>query len=194
MCFITPKIKCKISWNGRELQVRVRRGVKAPLSRISGRVRIIAIKSLQATPKRIARKNPSKPGTPPHTIYNRKKGGHRMRMILYAERRPMEWVVGPKILGTQSKPAPSIHEHGGTKTVVNKRVRKTRRKVTSAQRKAYRKKVRSGAIVTDYKKLQKQNRVQVTQKSVTYPKRPFMNPALQKMIPIIAQNFRNSVK
>ena len=116
MSVITPKIQCKVSWNGRELHVRVRRGLKAPLARIAGRVRILARRQLKVQPARSARKNRSKPGESPHTIFNRNKGGHRMRMILYAERRPLEWVVGTRILGTQSKPTPSPVRPGAAAT------------------------------------------------------------------------------
>lgn len=194
MSIVTPKIRVKVSWNGRELHVRVRRGLKAPLARIAGRARIIARRQLKSQPARSARKNPSKPGESPHTIFNRNKGGHRMRMILYAERRPLEWVVGTRILGTQSKPTPSVHEHGGIKTVVKKTILKTGRATTKAQRQAYREKVRSGALTVDYKKLAKQKRIRTTRKRAIFPKRPFMNPALKKIIPQIPQMFRNTVK
>ena len=175
--------------DGRELHVRVRRGVKAPLGRISGRVRIIARRSMKAVPKRTARKHPSAPGTPPHTIFNRAKGGHRMRMVLYAERQPGEWVVGPTILGMRSRPTPALHEHGWSRALVVKHVIKTGRKTTARQRAAYRKK-----HMWTYKSKALRGRVKTSIKMKKYPRRPFMEPALVKMVPLMPQMFKNSIK
>lgn len=199
MNILQPKYQVRITMDGRELHVRVRRGIRAPLARIAGRVRMIARRSLKAVPARTARKNPSRPGEQPHTIFNRQKGGHRMRMMWYAERRPGEYVVGPRILtnknGTyQNKPTPAIHEHGGQRALIIKHIVKTGRKTTRAQRAAFKRKVRSGQIKWSYKDRGIKNRTKTTARIKTYPRRPFMEPALKKMIPKMPQMFKNSIK
>ena len=112
---LQPKIKVNVSMDGRELQVRVRRGVKAPLGRIAGRVRMIARRSLKAVPARSARKNPSRPGEQPHSIFARNKGGHRMRKMWYAEQQPVGTALhgvrlkGGSVLGVFSKDAVAVN-------------------------------------------------------------------------------------
>ncbi len=199
MNVLQPKIKVNVSMDGREIQIRVRRGVKAPLGRIAGRVRMIARRSLKAVPARSARKNPSKPGEQPHSIFARNKGGHRMRKMWYAEQQPGQWVVGPHILmrknGTyQSLPTPAIHEHGGTKAVTIKHLRKMGKKTTPKQRAAFRRKVQRGEITWSYRSNALRGRVVTTHKVKTFPRRPFMEPALKKIIPIMPQMFKNSIK
>ena len=122
-----------------------------------------------------------------------------MRKMWYAEQQPGQWVVGPHILtrknGTyQSLPTPAIHEHGGTKAVTVKHLRKTGRKTTPRQRAAFQRKVQRGEITWSYRSKALQDRVVKSTRMKTFPRRPFMEPALKKIIPIMPQMFKNSIK
>ena len=195
---LQPHIKMKYHPNGKELRLSVTKGMQRALGRIAGRVRMTARRSLKAVSARRARRSPSHPGEAPHSIYSKNKGGHRMRMILYAQRQPLEWVVGSRVLTSarsrQSLPTPALHEHGGSKTVTFYRFRKSGRAVSAAQRRAFWSKVRSGRLKVDYAALRRQGRVTRSVRRVQFPKRPYMHPALQRILPQIPGMLRNALK
>lgn len=109
------KVQMKVEWHGRELDVKIQKGVNMSLGRIAGLVRRLARRSLRTGTKR----RPSVPGAPPHSIKDPTKG-HRIRMIYYAKVKDGVWVVGPTLLTPRKgfgKPTPAVHEHGGTRTI-----------------------------------------------------------------------------
>ena len=173
------------------------KAARAVLARAAGRLRIQARRSLKAVSGRRARKNPSKPGEPPHSIRD-KKTGHRMRLILYAQRQPMEWVIGPMLLASRhqsnSNPTPAVHEHGGSKVKTTYTVKKQKSRTTARQRRAFREKVRSGEIKYSYKELAREGRATRSVRRISYPKRPFMQPALARLAPQIPAMFANKIK
>jgi hypothetical protein len=194
---IQLKPTVKITMHGRELHLKITGAARSVLGRVAGRLRIQARRSLKAVAAKRARKNPSRPGQPPHSIRD-KVAGHRMRMILYAENRPMEWVIGPRLLTSKSRttgtPTPAIHEHGGSKTQTIYTIQKVRKSTTARQRKAFRDKVRRGEIQYSKKQLVQMGRATKSTKRITYPKRPFMLPALKKLAPQIPAMFANKLK
>ena len=193
-----PHIRMKYRDHGKDLHLRLTKGLQRTLGRIAGRVRQSARRSLKAVSGKRARRSPSRPGEAPHSIYSKTKGGHRLRMILYAQRQPLEWVVGPRVLtsakGKSSTPTPALHEYGGMKTIVTQTFRKSGRHVSAAQRRAYRAALRSGQLKLDYAALRRRGRILQSVKRVRFPKRPYMHPALQRLIPQIPGMLRNALK
>lgn len=207
MAAVKPKIKIKWSWNKRNVRIEILRKVEAPLKRASAMVRKDAVKSLKpyVSPK-TARKNPSRPGEPPHSIRHKRNAAHRMKMILFAEQKPGTYVIGPKVLiGKGShNPTPAVHEHGGYKTRTVSWIdarRIDRRPSTEKQRKAFQKKIISGEIQSVYipakdqlgeghKRWQKKRKTVV----IKYPQRPFMAPALRAIIPKLPDIFAKGMK
>lgn len=238
----TPKITTHTTWNGKTLSVKIAHAMDTQLGRIAGKTRKLALKRLTVVPPKTARQNPSKPGQSPHSIYNKKKGGHRMRRhLLYAKSREGEYVVGESKLGTkrrffQSLPTPALHEHGGRKRVTfwpdastfknlkkrkitDARKRKLRaaiareaasgkppkywtdtrsskakragvgRQLTKRQKESFWIKVQARTIIVDNKPKKDEQH-----KMVTYPRRPYMEPALRSVVPMIPGMLRNTIK
>ena len=111
-------------------------------------------------------------------------------------------IVGAlKLSGTsRGEPVPGLHEHGGDKVVEQfapkaKRVL-AKRPTTEKQRAAFRKlAIASDPRVDDYVR-QNRGRFKTlkVRKSVSFPERPFMAPALQKALPKLPAMWSGSVR
>lgn len=145
------------------------------------------------------RKKASAPGSPPSN--HAKKGmAASLRNILYGlENVGQSVVIGPigfktqRTRGTisQTRPVPNVHEFGGfvhrVKAIPSRvRVRKPSL-LSNAQKAAFVAKIKSGAIV---KPVQSYNYIEENR---TYPKRPFMKPALDQEKPKFPQLWANTV-
>jgi len=144
---------------------------RSPLQQAGIKVRQTAIGSIRTASERMrglsktARK-PSKPGRPPRSWKLRKKtkgrrgGNPPFKMIFSVPEKlgtsVVVWMVG---FTSKAQPVPGLHEHGGRarRTVYEKRRQRSKT---------------SGRFI-------KSKGFPVT-KSVSYPERPFMFPALQK--------------
>ena len=127
------------------------------------------------------RKGPSQPGQPPSAHKSKqlaalkkmgraKHNGALLRELLFFSYDPStrSVVVGPLGFKTKGIPVPALHEFGGSRMAY-----KNERFVAGRGRKA--------------------KTVEIGGKTVRYPKRPFMAPALDKMLPRFAQTFKGSI-
>jgi hypothetical protein len=158
-------------------------------------VRKIAIRSI-----RRGKKKPSKPGTPPRT----RAAGDPMRRIYSVPMRGGRGVIvgALKLSGvSRGEPVPGLHEHGGDKTIevidpaAKKRVI-AKQPTTEGQRKAFHKLARAKDPRVEL--YLRQNRAKLEalrkRKSVSFPERPFMAPALQKALPKLPAMWSGSVR
>jgi len=149
------------------------------------------------TRKRIHKSKPSKPGTPPHAI----KPHPFMRKLsdFSYDQATESVVVGPLPFRVAKGVVPPLHEFGGTKKIRNPRRRKRRIgsggeiSVTGGKRKRVRYiKLRTAAQVARANRLNEQlyGSEYITGK---YAPRPFMRPALTKVMARYPEFWTNSV-
>jgi hypothetical protein len=131
------------------------------LSRAGAVVRVIARRSMKQVGPDAP---PSAPGTPP-----RSRKGLLKKFLYYVYDPTTEGViVGPALLsGRRSIPVPALHEHGGTARVTAREVR--------------------------WRTEQGQRVKEITKRRVvtSYPRRPYMQPALEKVIPRMPEFWRD---
>lgn len=143
---------------------------QTPLQRAGVKVMLNArqsIRRVQAlTPKGKPTK-PSKPGRPPKS---RSPGDPFKRIFTVPDKFGTSQIVGPVGFGSKGVPVPAIHEHGlkVLRSVIERRQRRNR----------------LGQYATVSRKRVK--------KLVQYPERPFMVPALNKVIPQLPMLWRSS--
>ena len=112
-------------------------------------------------------------------------------------------IVGAqKLSGTsRGEPVPGLHEHGGDKTIevidpaAKKRVL-AKRPTSEAQRKAFRKLALAKDSRVQRYTADRKAKVKALRKSksISFPERPFMAPALQKSLPKLPKMWSGSVR
>lgn len=154
------------------------------LKEAGGFIRKVARNSIRT------RKKASTPGTPPSN-HAAKKVAASLKNILYGlENRNQTVVVGPigfklqRTRGTvsQSRPVPNVHEFGGfvhrvKRVPVRSASRRGASVLSPAQKQAFQRKVKDGSIVRP------ETQYSFVEENRTYPKRPFMKPALDIAAP-----------
>lgn len=145
---------------------------ETPVKRFGLKVRRRAIHSIpkaERAKKEKTRRKPSKPGRPPKS----RSPGHPLRLIYSV---PINFgtaaVIGAVGFGQDLRPVPGRHEHGRTVSIAVPQRRTTRTARSKKQSKAARKHFLSGRI--------KSKPLPRIRKTVKYPERPFMKPALKK--------------
>lgn len=117
----------------------------------------------------------SPPGQPPYAYST--NPSQTLRKVLYgydASRQSV--VVGPDLIGNPSgTTVPELHEHGGSKTITEVEIRPGVWRLTGSRRKP-----------TDGRKRRK--------RKVRYPKRPYMQPALDKNLPKLDAMWANALE
>jgi hypothetical protein len=164
---------------------------RGAVEKAAGRAKIKALSRFGAVVRRVAqtsmryRKSASKPGQPPSAHKSKRlaslkkmgrarHNGALLRELLFFAYDPKTGsvVVGPVGFKTKGTPVPALHEFGGERQggkgdVVAKK--------TGRGRKA-------GVEI-----------VSLAGKTLRYPPRPFMSPALKKSMPKFAQSFKGTV-
>lgn len=153
-----------------------------PLRKAGALVRMNARQSIRR--RRKLHGKPSKRGSPPYARTSSIGGTPPFKLIYNLPyRRGTTEIVG--MVGFDSESVPGLHEHGGraTRYVFVKRGTRARRtyRTKSGRRTKRKGKGFGGAIM-------KRER-----RRVTYPARPFMNPALVRAKPKIAALWRDSI-
>ena len=169
-----------------ERALRRARMNKKNLMRMAGQVRTIAKRSIRKrkwmskTPKKA-----SPPGTPPRSRYP----GHPMRLIGFGLNPTYGTVlVGAEFLRRRYRTTvPSVHEHGKRVRVRYPVYRKPKQPLSPTQKRNYRRLLKKGHVP-------KPPIVGHTNVGVTYPKRPFMVPAMKKAKSTYPQVWRNSLR
>lgn len=149
------------------------------LNRAGGKIKLTAQRSLRR------RKKSSAPGTPPT---RRTEMGRGLSAVIYAFDGRDSVVVGPiKLNGTSGlDPAstiPGLHERGETARIAELRFLSATGE-PGPWRSVPRRPVR----------LRPGQRIEQRRRSVRYPARPFMQPALEKIKPQLPKLFANSIK
>lgn len=149
------------------------------LNRAGGAVKVTAQRSLRK------RKKPSPPGMPPT---RRTEMGRGLSAILYGFDGRDSVVIGPVKLNGSSgldptTTVPGLHERGESATLHESRFVMPSGKATEWR--AVPRRVRPGR---DGQRMEQRRR------SVKYPARPFMQPALEKIKPRLPKLFANSIK
>lgn len=196
-------LKMSVSYKpNHQLNRQVMAATLPPLERMSAYARKVAQNSLKSRPgktKSGKRSTPAPAGTPPHSLRNDEPSkSHRIKKHIAYEKLTMtSFAVGPRVLTPQSRTVttPELHEYGGT--VVTKVYRNTlenKRRVhragkgtaTPAQAAAYRELLESGEL----KRMETKDKI-YEWRSVTYPARPYMEPAGGKAMAQLPQFFKN---
>jgi len=141
------------------------------LSRMGSFVRRTARQSMRR------RKKPSEPGTPPsaHSGKDFPRGPLLKKLMEYQfDPASKSVIVGPK--GIIGKQAPSLQEFGGVK-IIKTRIftEKSGRRATPRQAETFKRKIADGSLTLT-------NRP-TSQRSVHFPARPYMRPALVAELP-----------
>lgn len=161
---------------------------ETPLKKIGLQIRRRAISSIpkaERAKKVSTQQKPSKPGRPPKSRDRRTLGGHPMRKILSIPvLADTVVVVGSVGLDSRRNPAPGIHEHGETVTI-KVPTRKRGRARSKKQREAAAKLFKAGRI--------QRKKTELETRTAKYPKRPFMVPAMEKMIHKLPSYYRNTL-
>ncbi len=175
-----------------------------PLSRMGAYARKTAMNSLKSRKgkrKNGGRPKPSAAGTPPHSLYfSESERSHRIKKHIGFEKAGMtSIIVGPRLLTPRKTQTltPELHEKGGSariKAVVYKTDRLRRHlkgtgKASKAQAEAYRRKLEDGSIQRN-----EANGFVVETRSVQYPQRPYMKPAVVKTFANLPEFFKNYAK
>lgn len=138
------------------------------------------------------RKGPSQPGQPPSAHKSKqlaalkkmgraKHNGALLRELLFFTYDPStrSVVVGPLGFKTKGTPVPALHEFGGSRMAASNEVMAVKNPAGRDEK---------GRFYSRGVQL-----VKIGGKTIRYPKRPFMAPALDKMLPRFAQTFKGSV-
>jgi hypothetical protein len=162
-----------------EIIAKIGQRVAKGLNRAGGAVKVTAQRSLRK------RKKASSPGMPPT---RRTEMGRGLSAILYGFDGRDSVVIGPvKINGSSgldpTTTIPGLHERGESASIREFRVVSLRGQ-PPAWRRATRRRVR----------LRPGERLEQRRRSVKYPARPFMQPALEKIKPRLPKLFANSIK
>lgn len=145
------------------------------LSKAAALVRLEAKQSIKSVSLRQARKKSAPPGGAPQTI--RERRSPLKTFLIYAQRSDGAYIVGTKRLpNITNPPVPGLHEHGGTKQV---RVRMHNSRERQKRNLSEAEKRRLIAVIKRKNIRRKQRNTRL--KTVTYPRRPFMVPALRKI-------------
>lgn len=171
---------------------------ETPAKRAGMYVRKTAIRSIRKD--RSKSKRPSKPGRPPKT----RAAGEPMRRIYSVPygRRGGVIVGAVKLSGTsRGEPVPGLHEHGGAKTIEvfygeGQKVVITKRPSTERQRQAFRALAKSSDSRVQPYLRQERARTELAKrrKAVTFPKRPFMGPALERSLPKLPKMWAGAIR
>lgn len=175
-----------------------------PLSRMGAYARKVAMNSLKSRKgkrKNGRRPKPSTAGTPPHSLYfEEAEKSHRIKKHIAFEKFSMtSIVVGPRLLTPRKTETltPELHEKGGSTRikVVSYKTDRLRRhtkgtgKATKAQAEAYRRKLEDGSIQRS-----ETAGLVVETRSVHYPQRPYMKPAVVQTFASLPKFFKNYAK
>ena len=138
------------------------------------------------------RKGASQPGQPPSAHKSKqlaalkkmgraKHNGALLRELLFFAYDPTtrSVVVGPLGFKAKGTPVPALHEFGGTRMAYSGETMAVKNPAGRDDK---------GRFYSRGVQL-----VKIGGKTLRYPKRPFMNPALERMIPRFAQTFKGSV-
>jgi hypothetical protein len=170
---------------------RIKRQAPNPLGKGLAMTRRIARNSI----RRVKTDRPAKPGKPPRS----RAEGAPMKLIFYSmNRNRLSGVVG--FVGFNNKrggvTVPEAHEHGRSRPVsvlIKRKVKASQRGRDSRGRFTSNKRWRENA-----RRLYQQGRIKSKQpqtvvRRVTFPERPTMGPALDKVLPKLPPMWRNSI-
>lgn len=163
------------SLGSRQFKTQITQMADQVVQRKAYQVMMEARKSIRIMRGKTAKRNPAKPGTPPHSISQ----GNPIRLIKYARLKPGTFVVGTeKLPRTDGTPVPGLHEHGGTKVITvrasAKRAGGKRGFASEAQRRGF------YEMIKRQRKSAARKPLRTKRMSVRFPRRPFMRPALFK--------------
>lgn len=171
---------------------------ETPAKRAGMYVRKTAIRSIRKD--RSKSKRPSKPGRPPKT----RAAGEPMRRIYSVPygRKGGVIVGAVKLSGmSRGEPVPGLHEHGGVKTTEvfygeGQKVVIAKRPSTERQRQAFRALAKSSDSRVQPYLRQERARTELAKrrKAVTFPKRPFMGPALERSLPKLPKMWAGAIR
>jgi hypothetical protein len=191
----TNRIAMQITFNSKDFffdRAKIQEAIRAAgqdpkrLNQAGALVRREARSSMRVVKKRTTK---SKPGQAPRA-HTAEQG---LRRIYYAWDPGLRTQVVGSVGFGRRPPVPGIHEHGGTArvktriTIVKKRVR-TGRKATRKQKAALKKMTQQRKF---FGATQAKTRTKMT--FVTYPQRPFMQPALARISPKLPELWAGSV-
>jgi len=181
--------KAKTKFDSAGVRKRVQAGSFRSLGHAGGAIRLTARRSIRR------RKQPAKPGNPPHT-----QSGNLKRSIRF-EAKPDEVLIGPvnEFGGTLW----NLHEFGGS--VHGRNLLKEhqfspgefgpiRIKSAGFNTSFYRTKLQTWAQANRASRLVSQENARRRSQVRRYPKRPFMGPALETNRPRLPQFWANSVR
>lgn len=160
----------------------------AQLLKIPG-LRPSTMEGLRVRISEIQNKPPSPPGTPPHThVPHSQMLGFRRNIYNAMDPSMKSAIAGPSAKGSDPG-IPHLHEFGGTRTLTAY----TYQSSAQQQQAWHRDKLKWVNLLVRYADSRKPPGGRWTplasKKTVTYPARPFMRPALQKSLPRIAKMF-----
>jgi len=147
---------------------------------------LLVRKIIRNSIRRSSTTRPSKPGKAPRT---RKRYGYPLKRVFSVpEIKRSRVLIGHVGWNPGKETVMELHEFGGTRRVktrfVNKRYK--RKAKSAAQAKAYKRLVKQG------RRPDKRTLSPLKTRTVTYPKRPFADPALKTATPKIPSMWKNS--
>jgi hypothetical protein len=172
---------------------------KKAVEKAAGKAKVVALSRFGAVVRRVAqtsmryRKGASAPGTPPSAHKSKrlaalkkmkrvKHNGALLREFLFFayDPRSQSVVVGPVGFKSKGKPIPALHEFGGERQAGKYESMEVKNPAGRDPK--------TGRFFT-----RGTHTVKLAGKSIRYPKRPFMGPALDKAQATFAQKFKGTI-